>query len=285
MERLTSIIGTVLGDVRTSSGTIESDDGRAALERRVARENARDGRLNEADGYDCPRCLNKGYVVGTREYDGVWQDYQATCSCMRTRRSLMNIKRSGLEHVMNDYTFERFKTDTALRKRMHDVATLFIESGAAQGRWLAYLGASGAGKTMICSAVAIALMKDCKELTYMLWKDDARRIKKDNIDGHGDLIERYKSVEILYIDDLFKTGKVGTAYQMPTAADIGIAFEILNARAYRKLVTIISSESMIDELFNIDAAVAGRIKQMCGEHDEYLVNIPRGPGVNFRISN
>jgi DNA replication protein DnaC len=113
----------------------------------------------------------------------------------------------------------------------------------------------------------------------MLWKDDSRKIKNNNFEGDGSLIEYYKNVEVLYIDDLFKTGKVEGQVQKATAGDINIAFEILNSRVVQKKITIISSESSIDELFDIDEAVAGRIRQMCGE---FCVNISKGDGKNYR---
>ena len=113
----------------------------------------------------------------------------------------------------------------------------------------------------------------------MLWKDDSRKIKNDNFEG-GNLIDYYKSVEVLYIDDLFKVGKsYGEEIQRPTAGDINIAFEIINSRVTQKKKTIISSESTILEIFDIDEAIAGRIKQMCGD---YCLNISKGVGKNYR---
>jgi DNA replication protein DnaC len=85
---------------------------------------------------------------------------------------------------------------------------------------------------------------------------------------------------VLYIDDLFKCGKnFGDEIQKPSGGDINIAFEIINGRVAQKKKTIISSESTLLELFDIDEAIAGRIKQMCGE---YCISISRGDGKNYR---
>jgi DNA replication protein DnaC len=201
----------------------------------------------------------------------------------------------------------------------------------SKGQWFALLGASGSGKTMLCSAVAIELLRQGKELKYMLWKDDSRKIKNDNFDGNGswffmggqsgsgkthicsaiaieflrlgyevkymlwkddsrkikndnfeggNIIEYYKNVDILYIDDLFKTVKVeGQQFQRPTQGDANLAFEIINSRLSQNKITIISSENTIYELFDIDEATAGRIKQMCGE---FCLNISKGEGKNYR---
>ena len=105
------------------------------------------------------------------------------------------------------------------------------------------------------------------------------KIKDDNFNG-GKLIEYYKDVDVLYIDDLFKTGKAyGEEVQKPTAGDINLAFEIINSRVAQNKKTIISSESTIFELFDIDEAVAGRIKQMCGA---YCISISKDAGKNYR---
>lgn len=247
------------------------------MERKVERENAKEGNLHLYDGYHCAKCKNKGVILIAKEYDGLWQDAQKDCECMKIRRNITNLKKSGLENVVKDFTLAEFKVEKPFQELMLNTAKDYLENG--EGKWLAFLGASGSGKTMLCSAVAIEFLRRGKELKYMLWKDDSRKIKNDNFDGNGTLIEYYKSVEVLYIDDLFKTGKTNGEYQKPTAGDINLAFEIINNRVARKKVTIISSENTIDELFEIDEATAGRIKQMCGE---YCLNISKGEGKNYR---
>lgn len=247
------------------------------MERKVERENSKEGNLHLYDGYNCDKCKNKGIILIAKEYDGLWQDIQKDCECMKIRRNIMNLKKSGLENVVSDFRFDKFKVEKPFQELMLNTAKDYLDNG--EGKWLAFLGASGSGKTMLCSAVAIEFLRRGKEIKYMLWKDDSRKIKNNNFDGDGTLIEYYKSVEVLYIDDLFKTGKTNGEYQNPTAGDINLAFEIINNRVARKKVTIISSENTIDELFDIDEATAGRIKQMCGK---YCLNISKGEGKNYR---
>ena len=248
------------------------------MEKRVERENLREGTLHLADGYNCDKCRNKGMIIIAKEYDGLWQDVQRECQCMKVRRNIMNLKRSGLESVVKEYRLDNFKTEKPHQEMMLDTAKRYLTDRDA--KWVAYLGASGSGKTHLCSAIAIELLRRGKELKYMLWKDESRKIKNDNFDGGGNLIDTYKSVEVLYIDDLFKTGKTDGKYQKPTAGDVNIAFEIINARVTRNLITIISSENTMDELVDIDEAVGGRIKQMCGD---YCLNISRGKAKNYRM--
>ena len=259
------------------TGNIANITPQEAMERRVERENKREGTLHFTDGYMCNICNNKGIIILAKEYYGIWQDVQRECECMKVRRNILNLKKSGLENVVKNFTFDRFKVDKPFQELMLNTAKSYVVNGGE--KWLAFLGASGSGKTMLCSAVAVELLRRGKELKYMLWKDDSRKIKNDNFDGDGSLIEYYKSVEVLYIDDLFKSGKLDGDFQRPTAGDINIAFEIINSRVAKNKVTIISSENTIDELFDIDEAIAGRIKQMCGE---YCLNISKGEGKNYR---
>ena len=247
------------------------------MERIANNENKQCGTENLIDGYDCQLCLNRGYFSRVRDYDGMCENYMEVCSCMRVRRSIRALKNSGLANVVEDFTFEKFEATEPFQEYMLTRAKSFLEN--PESKWLAFLGASGSGKTHLCSAVAIELIKQGKDVKYMLWKDDSRKIKNNNFDGDGLLLDYYKNVEVLYIDDLFKTGKSEGQLQKVTAGDINIAFEILNSRVVQKKTTIISSEISIDELFDIDEAVAGRIKQMCRE---YCVNISKGKGKNYR---
>ena len=79
-------------------------------------------------------------------------------------------------------------------------------------------------------------------------------------------------VDVLYIDDFFK-GKISDT-------DKTLAFDIINYRFNNNLVTIISSELLLNDLINIDAAIAGRIKQMAGD---YIVQIAYDDERNYRL--
>lgn len=97
----------------------------------------------------------------------------------------------------------------------------------------------------------------------MLWRDDIVKIKGAVTDSeeYSRIIDQFKTVDVLYIDDLFKTGKAAdNSVQKPTGADINVAFEIINYRYNNpSLLTIISSELTEDELIDIDEAIGGRI--------------------------
>lgn len=247
------------------------------VQRKADRENQMEGKLHLYDGFNCALCKNKGYIMKAVEINGDYELVQSTCKCDKSRRSIRNLKASGLEKVLDKYSFEKFETNTEWRKSILQTAKHFIDNG--NGSWFFMGGQSGSGKTHICSAIAIEFLRRGYEVKYMLWKDDSRKIKNDNFEG-GNLIEYYKNVDILYIDDLFKTVKIeGQQFQRPTQGDANLAFEIINSRLSQNKTTIISSENTIYELFDIDEATAGRIRQMCGD---YCLNISKGDGKNYR---
>jgi DNA replication protein DnaC len=113
-------------------------------------------------------------------------------------------------------------------------------------------GSVGSGKTHLCTAICGALLDQGKFVRYMLWRDESVKLKAIVNDGEYEAeIKPLKNCQVLYIDDLFKGGA--------TAADIKLAFEILNSRYNRRLTTIISCEKTPEELLAIDEALGSRI--------------------------
>lgn len=251
-----------------------------ACERKCVSMNEQVGNLNEDDGYDCPKCKNRGYFYEPNEYLGIYDVIQKMCDCRRIRKAIRLMKRSGLEDLVKDCRFDNFKVEQPWQKSALDTAKKYVEN--YQEHWLFFGGATGRGKTHLCTATAIALLKKGLEVKYMLWRDESRRLKSMvNDPNYINEIEYYKSVDVLYIDDLFKTGKsYDRASQRPTEADINLAYEILSNRAIRKKPTIISSESTMLDLLDIDESICGRIKQRCGE---YCVNIGEKNTKNYRL--
>lgn len=219
------------------------------------------GHLNEVDGYECKYCKNKGYIVKLVESaNGTYSHAIADCKCAEVRRSIMRMKRSGLKDIIKDYTFDKFETSEPWQAALKEAAVQYAEKPKG---WFFLGGQSGAGKTHLCTAICREFLLAGRNVSYMLWRDDVIKIKGAVTDSeeYAKLIDKYKRVDVLYIDDLFKTGKAAdNIVQKPTAADINVAFEIINYRYNnQELITIISSELTEDELFDIDEAVGGRI--------------------------
>jgi DNA replication protein DnaC len=239
--------------------------------------NATTGKLED---YDCPVCKNKGvvYFVGD---DGEIRCRE--CACMAIRTSMARIRGSGLQNLLDVYTFDRFETETPLQHLMKSTAKKYLDDHT--GKWFFIGGQSGAGKSHICTAVAGELLHRGGAVRYMLWKDESTKIKSaiTDEDEYDRRVSLLKTAPVLYIDDLFKPviDDRGTRKQ-PSPGDISLAFEIINSRyiAGARGKTIISSEWTMDELQRVDPATAGRIFQRA---QEYCISITPGEEKNYRL--
>lgn len=238
--------------------------------------NADWGNENEVDGYECEKCRNKGWVYYA---DGV-NTKGARCECWTARMSIRRMKSSGLSKVINDYTFQRYKTDEEWQKRIKDTAKAFLADD--QAKWFFIGGASGAGKSHICTAICRNLLAT-QAVHYMMWEDECPELKSMITDAemYQQRINRLKNVDVLYIDDFFSGRKERNGeVVMPTAADVRLAREICNHRYANKKTTIISTEWYSTEIYEIDNALGGRIVEMGGR---YCLNVERIAEKNFRL--
>lgn len=259
------------------------EEKRAYSQRRCDWENNRAGQLHEKDGYDCPLCLNRGYIYVVQEVRrGTVNHYSEAikdCKCKSVRRSLKRLKESGLAKVVEKYTFDAYTTGEAWQAHIKETAINFTKENCG----VFYIGGqSGCGKTHICTAIAKEFMTQGKAAYYMLWQDEVIKLKAavmDEIEYQG-MMKRLKNVDVLYIDDFFKP--VGDNPK-PSAADIRIAYELINYRYNEgKGVTVISSERYIQEILDIDEATGGRIIEYAGP---YMLNIQRDRKRNYRLKN
>lgn len=230
-------------------------------QRKVEMYNAEGGELHEADGYHCPICKNKGDVALLQEYPaGSWTMKLSECKCMDVRRSIQRMKKSGLKNIIKDYTFDKFETAEGWQKTIKDAAKDYVANPSG---WFFIGGQSGSGKSHICTAICREFLLAGQTVRYMLWRDDVVKIKAvaNDAEEYSNLVDPFKKAPVLYIDDLFKTGKGADGHkQQPTAADVNVAFEIINYRYNNPhLLTLVSSECTADDLLQIDEATAGRI--------------------------
>ena len=139
------------------------------------RENRMEGNLHYYDGLECQLCKNKGYIMVPREYGDDYEVVQKNCKCTKARKSIRALKRSGLETVIDKYTFDKFIAKEDWQKELLNKAKSYVcENNNA---WFFIGGQSGCGKTHLCSAIAIELLKQGREVKYMLWREDARKLK------------------------------------------------------------------------------------------------------------
>lgn len=241
------------------------------------------GNLNEQDGFNCKKCNNSGFIYRPVEQYGSYSVVACYCSCMKARQTLRKLAASGLGGIITKYTFDSYEDNEEWQVKIKNKAYKFLEH---QTNWFYIGGQSGSGKTHICTAMCGRLLKQHKSVSYMLWVNEVKQLKSTVMDSeeHNKLLDKYKNVDVLYIDDFFKQGKdkYGTVPQ-PTSAEIALAYEILNYRYLnKKYITIISSERTLSDILDIDEATGGRIYERCN-FGEYILNIKTDRSYNYRL--
>lgn len=260
-----------------------SQVGGESLEQLKARTyNAQEGHLNEQDGYNCPLCRNRGKTLELVERNGAEKAVFFECQCMHIRQTINRMQRSGRADVIKKFTFNKFTVENDFQKLLKESAQAYVKTGKG---WFFVGGQSGCGKSHIGTAIFREFLLSGKLAQYMAWREDAARLKKllgqDNM-NYCEEVDKLKTTTVLYVDDLFKTGKTdGNQMQRPTSADINLAFEILNYRAnHPELLTIISTECTMQQLIEIDEAIAGRIAENARP---YVFSISPDRSKNYRL--
>lgn len=239
------------------------------LEMEINIYNESEGDLN-IDGIDCTLCKNKGYVMKNK--DGYKTLYP--CNCMIGRRSKLLIQKSGLGKLLALYTMDTYQCSRSWQYDIKKLAMKYADD--YKNKWFYIGGQVGCGKTHICTAMVSILIDKGVEIKYMVWKDEIKKIRMASFDDHPiDMIEKWKRVPILYIDDFFQSDS------KPHTNEIDLAWEILNYRYNNHLSTIISTEYDIDVILSINEAVGSRIAEMT---KGYCINISRDVTKNLRLS-
>lgn len=229
----------------------------------------------DGTGIECEFCRGKGTVAVITEDTAPPRMVILPCACRSRRMTALRLKRCGMLERAKTCTFESFRTDTALQKRMKELAQRWLDGAPTQ--WLAFCGQSGAGKTHLCTAAFVqAVARRQLAGEYMLWSPAVREIKGSLFEGGRDLLDQYAQAPLLYVDDLFK----GRGDVPVPDTDLRLAFELLDYRYNRQLPTILSTERTFPQLADLDEAIAGRIRERCAG---CIVSIAPGAGKNYRF--
>lgn len=240
--------------------------------------NSADGSLNEVDGYECDICHNKGLIMRAYQLEnGRWTTTTRDCKCMAVRTTIRKMRRSGLKDIIKDCTFGKYQAKEEWQQTIKEAA---MEYAANPQGWFFIGGQSGCGKTHLCTAICREFLLKGWGVQYMVWKDDAAKIKNAIRDGeqYGPMLDKFQKAQVLYIDDFFWTGDSKDA-PPPTPGDLNLAMQILNYRYMNPdLLTIISSQRTISEILDIDEAIGGRICERAK-----VLNIGADRKKNYRL--
>ena len=98
-------------------------------------------RVGDMKGYDCPICKNKGYIMRLNEN---FFEVMAECECMKIRKTISRIEKSGLKYLLKDYTFEKYIVHSEWQKKAKAMAMEFLSD--YQNKWFFAGGQVGCGK-------------------------------------------------------------------------------------------------------------------------------------------
>lgn len=242
------------------------------VNRQVERGNNEKGNLT-----DCPVCKGKTIVYKAvwDEDLGYWSCVGSRCKCRATYDSRQRLKKSGLEMIVDGKTFDNYVVENEAQHIAKTKAQRY-ENG-----WFYIGGQSGFGKTHLCTAIAAKKIDGGVETLYMPWVDVIGDLKREYYrDGFTELLDKYKRIKFLYIDDLFKVKDLDATHIQ--RVEMEIAYQLLNYRYINNLDTVISSEFKLDELNKMDSAIAGRIKEKCGEN---FVGVSKDANKNWRTKH
>lgn len=240
-------------------------------QRKVDIYNATVGRLPD---YDCPTCLNRGYL-GVISENGMMAVRK--CKCIAARESIRQAKKSGAYVLMCKHKFDNFLAATPWQGEVKGRAQEYAAN--ANGEWFFFGGQSGAGKTHICTAVFSAAFKKQNAGLYIMWRDEARQIIGAGFKESQSTelrVKEIKNTPLLYIDDFLK----GDDSHGVERREWELAFEIINYRYANNFTTIISSEKTLGDISGSNQAIAGRIKERCGQ---FVLTIESNGNKNYRL--
>lgn len=271
LENAASLAGVDLQEILSKAPKINPDD---YLEYQCNVYNKEKGSLNKTDGIDCGKCLNKGYIAVLKDECLKMQE----CECMTKRKVMANIKSSGLGKLIEEKSFDNFRTTDKDDWRYIAKGRCMKYSESKGDEWLYVGGQSGCGKTHLCTAVCKRLIERGYVVKYYLWMDLVNEYNSSRYDNakRMDFREKISAPEVIYIDDFLKTmGGGEERNDKPGDASLYLAYEIVSLRDNMKKKTIISSELLLGDIAKYDRAIAGRIIENTPPIYKILVNIDK----------
>lgn len=170
------------------------------------------------------------------------------------------LERSGLSVFLKSRTFDSFKAKSSEQKAVKQQCKECV----ARNKSAIISGQIGSGKTHLAIAMLLEYAKQGKYIKYANYLELMRNLSQNAMDKeyYYRIIGQYKNIPVLLIDDLFK-GATSEAQKR-------YIYEIVDYRYNTQKITITTTEKSIDELFEVDEAIASRLVQMA---DGFIVSM------------
>jgi DNA replication protein DnaC len=225
--------------------------------------------------YKCGICCDEG---GYAKRNDEGYDVYVVCNCFKQGRAERIINSSQITVEFRKKTFQTFNPAFLpdMVRNIHRCALQYASNfkNIQHNRYnsIALLGQSGSGKTHLLMAVSNQIIAMNIPILYFPFVEGFNEIKND-LDNLEKRINKLQTIDVLFIDDLFKGRKEPTPFQMEQI------FAVINYRYMNNLPVLISSEKTIEEIINFDEAIGSRIYEMTRD---YRVEV-LGKGINYRI--
>ncbi|UOF90823.1 ATP-binding protein [Fodinisporobacter ferrooxydans] len=207
----------------------------------------------------CKKCNDEaGYLVKDDNDNDIWR----MCDCVEQRRARRLMRTSELTDELRKLGFKNFLKDgrPACVMRAYETASNYYRQfdhvRYDRQNSIALLGVPGTGKTHLLVAACNNLLTKGISVLYFPHVEGFNNLK-DNLDELETKIGYMKNVDVLYWDDLFKGRKTPTDFQLEQF------FGVINYRYLNNKPIMVSSEKTVDQLMDIDQAIASRIYEMC----------------------
>jgi DNA replication protein DnaC len=225
--------------------------------------------------YKCDKCRDAGWLLEEQPHCA---PKAKSCECRDRDMIKRQWTAAGINPESCSLTFRNFIVWNAASRKIRETAVTYFKNFSRlrckRQNSILLCGQSGSGKTHATVALAINFLKQNIKVAYMPYSDIMTKLKQNKIDGeyYQKLISRYKTCEVLLIDDLFK-GRVNDA-------DISIMSEIINYRYDGHRPIIVSTEFTRARLWDFDEGLGSKITEMC---KFFTVEVSKSRENNYRL--
>ena len=246
-------------------------------------ENFRSMLTGEEIEYECELCDDKGFIESDKS-DYFIEDtlskiiddkivdipvYLKKCKCRVAKEFEINMNRSGMSAILDKVKNEKYETKLEWQKDYRARVDEYVKNDV-NGFFIS--GQTGSGKTLLMGKALLNLLNKGKDVYYFDWHNDFNKKIIDRYKVENwELIDYMCNVDVLYIDDLFKTRGNVLEDLYKRDKEIMIARTIIDKRLNSKnKKTIISMEWNPSDIEMIDSSLHGRMLLMAESNKNWI---------------